>query len=80
MNTQKTVKVFSTQTCPYCFMVKDYLKSKNIPYEDIDVSRDRDQAMKMIEKSGQMGVPQLWIENDVVIGFDTNRINTLLSL
>jgi glutaredoxin len=61
-------------------MVKDYLKSKNIAFSDIDVSQDRMQAMKMVQKSGQMGVPQLWIDEEVVVGFDKPRINALLSI
>ena len=61
-------------------MVKDYLKSKNIAFSDIDVSQDRMQAMKKIKKSGQMGVPQLWIDEEVVVGFDKPRINALLSI
>ena len=76
----KSVTVFSTQTCPFCHMVKDYLKSKNIAFSDIDVSQDRMQAMKMVQKSGQMGVPQLWIDEEVVVGFDKPRINALLSI
>jgi len=59
-------------------MAKDYLKSKSVEFEDIDVSQDRAQAMQMVQKSGQMGVPQLWIDGQVVVGFDTPRINQLL--
>ena len=59
-------------------MAKDFLKSKNVEFEDIDVSQDRAQAMQMVQKSGQMGVPQLWIDGQVVVGFDTPRINQLL--
>ena len=61
-------------------MVKDYLQSKNIAFSDIEVSQDRMQAMKMVQKSGQMGVPQLWIDEEVVVGFDKPRINALLSI
>jgi len=60
-------------------MAKDYLKSKSVEFEDIDVSQDRAQAMQMVQKSGQMGVPQLWIDGQVVVGFDTPRINQLLA-
>ncbi|MBP9691229.1 thioredoxin family protein [Candidatus Woesebacteria bacterium] len=76
---EKSVKVFSTQTCPYCHMVKDYLTQKNVKFEDIDVSHDRNAATEMVQKSGQMGVPQLWIDGEVVVGYDTARINELLS-
>ncbi len=72
------VKVFSTPTCPYCHMVKAYLDQKDVPYEDIDVSKDREAAMQMVQKSGQMGVPQLWIDGEVVVGYDTTRIDELL--
>ena len=78
MSKHHTVKVFSTPTCPYCYMAKDYLTSKNVAFQDIDVSRDREQAMAMVQKSGQMGVPQLWIDDEVVVGFNTSRIDQLL--
>jgi len=77
---EEKVKVFSTPTCPYCHMVKAYLREKKINFRDIDVSQDHAQAQAMVEKSGQMGVPQLWINNEVVIGFDKQRINMLLKL
>ena len=75
-----TVTVFSTPTCPYCHMVKAYLHEKNINFDDIDVSRDQTQAMAMVQKSGQMGVPQLWIDNNVVVGFNKPVIDHLLNL
>jgi glutaredoxin 3 len=80
MPTQNDVTVFTTQTCPYCTMAKNYLRSKGIAFKEVDVSTDEQQAMQMIMKSGQMGVPQLWINNEVVVGFDLPRINALLNL
>lgn len=74
------VTIFSTPTCPYCTMAKEYLKQKNIAFEDIDVSRDQVKAMQMVQKSGQMGVPQLWIGDDVIVGFDKPRIDKSLSI
>jgi thioredoxin 1 len=74
------IKIFSTPTCPYCQMAKAYLKEKNIAYEDIDVSQDHAQARAMIERSGEMGVPQLWINDEVVIGFNKPVIDQLLEL
>lgn len=76
----KTVKVFSTPTCPYCHMTKAYLKDKKVSFEDIDVSQDQGQAMQMVQKSGEMGVPQLWIDDQVVIGFNKPAIDQLLGL
>ncbi len=74
------VKVFSTPTCPYCHMAKTYLKDKKIEFEDIDVSQDQTQARAMVERSGEMGVPQLWIGDQIVIGFNKPVIDELLGL
>jgi len=76
----KKVKVFSTPTCPYCHMAKDYLTDKKIAFEDIDVSQDQQQAQKMVERSGEMGVPQLWIDDQLVIGFNKPVIDLLYQL
>lgn len=76
----KKVKVFSTPTCPYCYMAKGYLTEKKVAFEDIDVSKSQEQAMAMYQKSGQMGVPQLWIDDQVVVGFDKESIDHLLGL
>ncbi len=72
-----TVKVYSTPTCPYCSMAKKYLDSKNIQYQDVDVSKDRSAASEMVNKSGQRGVPVLDIDGNIVIGFDKDRIDSL---
>lgn len=74
------VTVFSTTTCPWCVRAKQYLDQAGIEYEDVDVSQDHESAKKMVEKSHQMGVPQLWIDDEVVVGFDQDRIKELLGL
>ena len=74
------VVVFSTPTCPWCARLKAYLRSKNIAFKDVDVSRDASAAREMISKSGQMGVPQAWIDGQVVVGFDRARVDNLLHL
>ena len=80
MDTQtKKVIVYSTPTCPYCTMAKQYLSSKGVQYEDVDVSRDRARAMEMVEKSGQMGVPVISIDSEVVIGFQPEAFDALLA-
>jgi len=61
-------------------MAKDYLTDKKIAFEDIDVSQDQQQAQKMVEMSGEMGVPQLWIDDQIVIGFNKPVIDMLLEL
>jgi glutaredoxin-like YruB-family protein len=74
----KTVKVYSTPSCPWCVRAKEYLKGKNIPFEDIDVAADAAKAKEMVKVSGQMGVPVITVDNEVVIGFDQNKLNQLL--
>lgn len=76
----KKVIVFSTPTCPYCVMAKNYLKSKNVDFEEVDLTQKQDMIQKMVDKSGQMGVPQIWIDDKVVIGFDRMTINNELGL
>lgn len=73
------VKVYSTLTCPWCKVTKDYLRSHNIPFEDIDVGLDRTAALEMVQLSGQYGVPVVAIDDEVVIGFDRAKIDRLLA-
>ena len=72
------VKVYSTETCPYCVMVKEFLKEKKVEFEDIDVNSDREKAQEMVEKSGQMGVPVIDIEGAIIVGFDKPKIEETL--
>ncbi len=73
------VKVYSTPTCPWCTIAKQYLDSKNISFEDLDVSKDRNAASEMVSKSGQRGVPVLDIDGNIIIGFDKDKIDSLIS-
>ena len=72
------VKVYSTPTCPYCHMVKDFLKEKGIEYEDINVQEDEEARKEMIERSGEMGVPQILIGDKLIIGFNKPAIEEAL--
>lgn len=74
-----TVKVYSTPTCPWCTVAKNYLKSINVQFEDLDVSMNREAAMEMIQKSGQRGVPVLDINGTIIVGFNQDAIDNLLS-
>ncbi|HHW68174.1 MAG: glutaredoxin 3 [Epulopiscium sp.] len=76
----KNITVYSTPTCPYCHMVKDYLKKNDFQYKDINVAVDQRAAAEMIKKSGQMGVPVIDIDGNIVVGFDREKINSLLGL
>lgn len=75
----KKVVVYSTPTCPYCKRAKDCLSRKGIPFVDHNVAQDRDAAKEMIQKSGQMGVPVITIDGEIVVGFNQILLDRLLS-
>lgn len=77
---QKNIRIFTTPFCPYCFALKEFLKQHNIEFEEIDVSKDAKAAREMIEKSGQMGVPVVEIDGQIVVGFDKEKISQLLNI
>lgn len=74
----KKVIVYSTTTCPYCVYTKDYFKQKGISFEDKNVGEDRSAAQEMILKSGQMGVPVIDINGEIIIGFRPDVFEELL--
>jgi len=74
------VKVYSTPTCPYCRMAKDFLKQNKIPFEDIDVSVDKKLVNEMFERSGQLGVPVIDINGKVIVGFDKEALRKELKI
>ena len=78
------VTIYTTKTCGYCKSTKALLTEKHVPFTEIDVTSDRDKAREMIARSGQMGVPVLFIgeegSQDMIIGFDEMRIKKALSL
>ncbi|NIP40033.1 MAG: NrdH-redoxin [Candidatus Aenigmarchaeota archaeon] len=71
---KKKVKIYSTPTCPYCRMAKEFLRSKGIEFEDVDVSENQEAAKEMMEKSGSNGVPQIEINGKIIVGFDKEAI------
>ena len=75
----KEIKVYSTPTCPYCKMVKEFLSSKSVEYQDIDVSVSQESLDEMISVSGQMGVPVVVIGDEVIRGFNKDKIESLIS-
>jgi len=77
---QKTVTVYSTPACSWCNTLKSYLKERKVQFRDIDVSLDQKAAEKMVNKSGQQGVPQTEIDGQIIVGFDKKRIDSLLEL
>lgn len=77
--TFKKVTVYSTPTCPYCVYAKDFLQEQGVPFEDVDVSRDRIRAIEMVQRSGQMGVPVIEIDGRMMVGFDPEALSSALA-
>ncbi|MFW6113532.1 MAG: glutaredoxin family protein [Actinomycetota bacterium] len=74
-----TVKLFFTPGCPYCRMARDFLGDEGIAFEALDVSNDDGSAREMIEKSGQVGIPVLEVDNTIVVGFNRGAYKRALS-
>ena len=74
-----SVHVYSTPSCPYCTMVKNFLKKKQVPFDEYDVSRDPRRADEMIRKSGQMGVPVVEVNGRVLVGYRPAEIEAALA-
>ena len=72
------VTLYSTPTCPYCHQAARFLREKGVDFVEYDVSLDKSAANEMVRKSGQMGVPVITIDDQVIIGFDQPRLNQLL--
>jgi len=77
---QKAVAIYSTPTCHFCQMAKEYFGEHNIQFTNYDVSKDLTRRQEMFEITNQMGVPVIVIGDDVVIGFDREKIAELLGL
>ena len=78
MNTKKII-VYSTPTCHYCTMAKNYFTKMGVQYEDINVGVDRNAAQEMVKKSGQMGVPVIDIDGQIVVGFQPEVFEKLIN-
>lgn len=73
------VRLYSTPTCPYCKMAKDFLEKEGVVFAAVDVSRDEKAAREMVDKSGQMGVPVLEVEDTMIVGFDKGAYKKALA-
>jgi len=74
------IKIYSTPTCVYCKSLKEYLKENNFSFKEVDVSVNEKELEEMVEISGQMGVPVIDIDGNVIIGFDKERVDELLGI
>ena len=74
----KEITMYTTPTCHFCHMAKEFLKEKGIEYTDYNVAEDADKRQEMIERSGQMGVPVIFVGDKMLIGFDKGKLSTAL--
>ena len=76
----KEVKIFTTPSCVYCKMTKEFFKKNNIPYEEYNVAQDGKAREEMVQKSGQLGVLVTLVDGEIVVGFDQERLSKLLGV
>ncbi len=76
----KNVSIYSTPTCVYCKEAKEFFKANKISYTEYNVATDAAKRQEMIEKSGQMGVPVIEVDKDIVVGFDKATLSQLLNV
>ena len=76
----QNVTIYSTPSCHFCHMAKDFFKEKKIAYTEYDVALNQEKRKEMIEKSGQMGVPVIVIGDNLIVGFNKPKIAQLLGI
>lgn len=76
----KNVTIYSTPTCHFCHAAKEFFKKNNVAFIDYDVLSDQTKRAEMIEKSGQMGVPVIFVDNEILVGFDEPKLKKVLNI
>ncbi len=76
----KQVIIYSTPTCHFCHAAKAFFSEHNVDFKDINVAQDLEKRKEMIDMTGQMGVPVIRIEDDVIVGFDEEKLRELLAI
>ena len=74
------IKIFSTPTCPYCYVLKNYLKENGFEFEEIDISKETAKREELIKKTGLATLPVVEIDGQLIIGFDKKKIDNLLKI
>jgi len=76
----KKVKIYSTPSCVYCNKAKQLFKENNISFEEYNVATDEQKRNEMVEITGQMGVPVIQVDDEVIVGYDRGTLSTMLGL
>lgn len=79
--TNKKVEIYSTDSCHFCHMAKEFFSENGVEFINYNVGTDPEKRQEMLEKSGQLGVPVIVVDNkDLVVGFDKKKISELLGV
>lgn len=73
------IKIYTTPSCVYCKMAKEFFKKNNLAYEELDVAKDEKARVEMVKKSHQLGVPVIEIDNKIFVGFNRREIEEALT-
>jgi len=74
------VTIYTTPYCVYCKAAKEFFQEHGVAYEEKDVAKDEEAREHMIHRSGQLGVPVIEVDGEVVVGFDKKKLATLLNV
>jgi len=74
------VKIFTTSTCPWCMKAKEFFKKNKVKYQEVDVLKDRTARQEMIQKSGQMGVPVILVDKNIIVGYNEAALKKALKI
>ena len=80
MDKMPKVKIYTLSTCPWCIKTKAFLTEHNIKFENIDVGKNREAVKEMEEKSGQIGVPVIDIDGDIIVGYEVEKLKKKLNI
>jgi glutaredoxin 3 len=75
-----TIKIYSTPSCVYCRMAKEFFKEHDVAYEEFNVAEDAAKREEMVQKTGQLGVPVLDVDGEIIVGFDKPKLMELLKI
>jgi glutaredoxin-like YruB-family protein len=76
----KTVTIYSTPVCHFCHAAKEFFTEHGVSYTEHDVASDVEKRKEMVDMTGQMGVPVIRVDDDVIIGYDEPKLKELLGI
>ena len=76
----KKVEIYTSSSCPFCHQAKDFLTENNIAFTEYNITEDPSHQEKLLERSGQSHIPVIYINDEMIVGFDESKLRELLSL